>query len=307
MKARKDIVTVQPAREAGSARELEASAPEPERRPESKERGRRSRGGAHAAARTKKRSGGRAPRASRKNARRRRARVLILPGAVIVLLAAALLFLFLRSLRTYKLDSPSFHYDVGVRFPHDKGTVIERTDAEITLTDERAEFPLGPIPVFFEGGRSFVLPDNMTMFLPQEGLYGKAGYFATVTENPGGGGYTLRSGADRSSIPAGFLFDGRNQYIFLERAEIVWGDGEDERITLEPLSYMAVVYNLRIEIYPRGAEQGVLLDTGAARVMAYMSDYSVDLSKDIMYIEGQEMLLFADPDLLDPYKRIINE
>jgi hypothetical protein len=242
-------------------------------------------------------------RRSARNRRKRRARLIISLAAAALIMAGALLFMFLRGLRIHKFDSPTYHYDVGVKFAHEAGTVVERADDGITLTDERAEFPLGPIPVFSEGGRSFMIPDNMTVFLPQEGVYGKAGFFATVTENPGGGGYTLRSGNDRSAVPGGFLFDGRNQYIFLERAEVVWGEGPDDRVTLEPLSYMTVIYNLRIEIYPRDSEAGILLDTDTARVMAYMSDYSVDLSKDIMYVEGQEMLLFADPNLLKPYKR----
>jgi hypothetical protein len=225
--------------------------------------------------------------------------LVVLLSATVISAAAVLMFLLLRELRVYTFDVPAYHYDVGIKFPHGIGAAVERGSAGVKLTDGRSEYPLDSIPVFLEGGRTVLLPDSMAVCVPEEGVYGRISYFSTLTEREGG--YILRSGEERGEVSGGFMFDGQNRYIFMERAELVWGEGEDERITLEPLSYVTVIYNLRVEIYPRDSESGILLNTGTARVMAYMGGYSVDLSKDIMYMDGRERLLFTDPNLLEPY------
>jgi hypothetical protein len=236
------------------------------------------------------------PRAKRS---RRRNRIIIVSATALAAVVAVLLALYLRVLQTYEFAGESYHYDVGTRFSHAAGTKINRLDGRTTLEDGRNVFPLDSIPVFFAGGDKLILPENMAAIVPEESRAGRLEFFSTVEKNPGGG-YILKGEKKSTTSEGGFLFDGRDLYVFLEETEISWGDGADEKIKLAPMSYMVVLYNLRVEIYPSGAEDGMLIDTGAARVMAYFRGYSVDLSKDILYRAGQEMLLFTNPSVLIP-------
>jgi hypothetical protein len=241
------------------------------------------------------------PRARR---RRLRNRLIIATAAVLAAVTAILLSTFLRVMQTYDFKGESLHYDVGTRFAHSAATKINRADGRVTLEDGSDIFPLDSIPVFFKGEHKLIIPENMSIIVPEESRSGKLEFFTTVEERADGG-YLMTpiSGGRRAETDGGFLFDGRDLYIFLEEVEISWGDSADEKITLAPMSYMVVLYNLRIEIYPRDASEGILLDTGMARVMAYFRGYSVDLSKDILYRKGQEMLLFTNPSVLKPFGR----
>jgi hypothetical protein len=240
-------------------------------------------------------------RAARLKKRRlRRRRIAVSAVAAVIALGGILLWVILREMERHVFSEPTYHHDVGQRFAHGIGTTVVRSDKGITLTDERSVFPQGSIPVFYEERPAMFLTDDMALITPEVNRAGRAGYFSEIAQNAEGG-YTLSYGKTKAAFEDGFLFDGKNLYVFLERAEIVWGEGEDERITLEPFSHMVVIYNLRVEIYPRGADDGLLINTELARVMAYFKNYSIDLSKDIFYMDGQEMLLFSDPKMLAPY------
>jgi hypothetical protein len=223
----------------------------------------------------------------------------------VALIGVALLLLYLRGLRIYTFDVNTYHYDVGVQFRHEafKTRIVRGKNQNILedqVTTPENPFPIDSLPVFFENQHRFILPENMSAVIPAVSKVGRVEYFSMVTENAEGDGYVIRAGKTETEIDSGFLFDGKSTYVFLEPADIVWGDGKDEQVHIEAMSFMVVIYNVRIEIYPRDEEEGMLIDTGMARVMAHMNGYSVDLSKDILYWQGQEMLLFSNPAVLNP-------
>jgi hypothetical protein len=247
------------------------------------------------------RAAGKARLTPRARRARLRNRIIIISAVALAAVAAVLLALYMRVLQTYEFSGESYHYDVGTRFSHARGTKIDRVGGEVTLDDGKDVFRIDSIPVFFEGEDKLIVPENMSLIVPEDVKAGKLVFFSTVEERADGV-WELETDGRRAETGGGFLYDGRDLYVFLEEVEISWGDGADEKIKLAPMSYMVVLYNLRVEIYPRGAEDGMLIDTGTARVMAYFRGYSVDLSKDILYREGQEMLLFTNPSALKEFR-----
>jgi hypothetical protein len=226
---------------------------------------------------------------------------------VVALIGVALVLLYIRSLGIHEFDVNTYHYDVGIKFNHEAGkTRIVRGKTRNILEDQvttpENPFPIDALPVVCENVHKFILPENMSAIIPAFSKTGRVEYFSTVTETDAGE-YTVRAGKEETMMDSGFLFDGRDTYIFLEPADIVWGDGANEQIHIEAMSYMVVIYNVRIEVYPRDAEEGMLLDTDMARVMAHMDGYSIDLSKDILYWNGQEMLLFTNPAVLNSLEK----
>ena len=137
-----------------------------------------------------------------------------------------------------------------------------------------------------------------TLTMPEKKLVARIEQFAEI-ENRQGAIYAIL-GSKQYKIEEGFLYDGKQTFVFLDKMTISW-DGKV--VEMEPLSYAIVVYNQRIELYPYKGTP-TLEQTGPCDVVASaQKGYTIDLSKSILKnAEGFESLLISEPSLMDPFE-----
>jgi hypothetical protein len=226
------------------------------------------------------------------------------PMLIAILLIAAIVVLFVyfvSQMNTVIFREPLYRYDTGVRFDYGGTTRIQRDGEQFVLrSDNGTEQEIGHTPIYFPDGEKMFLTGQLLVVRPEEEQAPvRTGYFTTIQKGKAAGVFTAKVNRKTVEIEKGFLFDGQNEYIFLEPVTVEWNE---RSVELPAFSCAVVYYNLRLEIYPAGSEDEIAIEqTGEATVMATAKSgaYSVDLSKDILKSQGNELLLFTQPSLLD--------
>ncbi|MDR2132610.1 MAG: hypothetical protein LBP30_04605 [Clostridiales Family XIII bacterium] len=220
--------------------------------------------------------------------------------ALLVVVAAVLIAAvawYMQRMKQFEPGVETYHYDVGVRFEHAADAKISITNRGATLADGNKTYPLSANIVYYAGEKRALITTAM-LAVSRDGRQGRVEYFAEADfggENP-----VLRDGDDSIEIEGGFLFDGRDTYLFLEKGTLVVGE---TKLRFTPGACATVTYNANAEIYLQDAAEGISKNTEEKEVTAIMEGgYSIDLGKDILRKDNTELLLFTDPSMLAPLK-----
>ncbi|MCC8059877.1 MAG: hypothetical protein LIO81_03410 [Clostridiales bacterium] len=120
--------------------------------------------------------------------------------------------------------------------------------------------------------------------------------FSTVTRE--GASITLTDGELEKQNASGFLYDGRDTYIFLEQMTIQYGE---ESVDVPPLSFAVVDYDSVMNLYVRDSKEARIVDISGKEVNAVFSGgASIAMDTDRLRLSsGAKLLLIADPSLLN--------
>jgi hypothetical protein len=189
-----------------------------------------------------------------------------------------------------------YAYGVGARFEFGGNATLRMTETGAVVRDgEGKDYPTGHAPLYYADGSGAVITAPMSAVSPS-GAQGGVPYFSEVllTEE----GVAVIIGGEAVKTDGGFLFDGGDTYLFLEGAKIVVGT---ESYPVTPLGFVTAVRGARVEIYAHGAKEGIVLSCGDAEITALADGgYSVDMGRDILRSDGEELLLFTDPGMFPP-------
>ncbi len=235
----------------------------------------------------------------RKMQQKKRRRDILIALAVFALVAAVVVLILRFSLTvdSITLTEPLYKYQVTERIDFDGRSTLSYDDGVPTLENGGRSFRLDAEPLYLANSDAVVLPQDMILVLPDRPLLARAQHFSTLTNTDSG--VQLLRGKSRTMISRGFLYDGRDRYLFLSAVKLVWGEAWAE---LSPLSYVVVQPDQTLLYLNHETGACVILDTGICRVQAVSeSGYKVDLTNDAMTLaDGREILLFADPAALEP-------
>ena len=150
-------------------------------------------------------------------------------------------------------------------------------------------------PYYYEGQDKLILSDNFLYYDRNGEIRGKAPYFTTVTAE---GGRYLLEGTVKADLGGGMLNDGKDAYVFLEKATVTY-NGKTKEIA--PLSSVVCFQGESILIYNYGSD-AVYEELGADGASVMMENgINVDVVNDIYYkANGTKHLLFSDPGIFDP-------
>lgn len=222
---------------------------------------------------------------------RRRLTAAAVLAALALLVAAALAFYTGTVTRTVK--SGLALYELGQRTDYPGPSRLRRKEGRTVLTSGGAASDLDSAPLYYAGEERLLLPETM-LAVPSQDRLGKLEYFTELSA--GETGYAAVRGPARTELPGGFLYDGRDRYLFLEAVTVRWGE---KAVELAPLSWVQVRYNRRVEYYDRAADVCRVEETGKCTVTADAAGYSVDLGADLLtWADGRQLLLFQEPELL---------
>jgi hypothetical protein len=256
---------------------------------------------------------------------------MILP-IVVCAIVVVVVVLIISRIGVYTIDEPVYRFENGVKHEYTGKTEIKRDDKDVvTLTNNGRSEALESVPLYFDpnpadpdaadqadqsqAGQSAAKKNPTKVLIPTRMIYvdpwtmrmGRTGYNTLLTME--GSSRTAHTDSRDISLGAGFIYDGRNTYIFLDPMTLEYGG---KTIDLPPLSYAMVYYDLRIEIYTPNGETAIVEQTGPVKVNADSKDttdggYHIDLSMDILRSKNGETLLITQPSLLDELRNEPND
>lgn len=221
----------------------------------------------------------------------------VLLGGITFIFAGfvALIAAYILHMDSRTINADLYVYDAGHRLDYTGHTKIFRTDDRLVLRNGENEVVLTSAPLYYKNRARLFLPEVMAAYLPSQNLFGKLNYFTEIYRDKDG--VFTEKAYRKIPLGNGFLYDGADLYLFIEKAVVKW---KDRSVLLEPFSYAIVIYNKSLEIYSSDGGTSIVENTGNCMVTAEMgSGYSVNLSTDILCrAGGKEQLLFSQPSKL---------
>ena len=184
-------------------------------------------------------------------------------------------------------DNMDFYGSTRLRFNKDK--------KRVSLENGGRTLILQGVPVYYLNKKAVVLSQQMIYTNYETSTMKRVNYFAKVEDH--GQLMTISpDGRKEKEIHGGYLYDGKNIYLFLEPVTVSWGT---EKMSLDAMSYIAVVDKQGFYYYSYGNEKAEYVESGENIVFAQADTgaYSLNLSKDIVDIRGgSSLLLPPDPE-----------
>jgi hypothetical protein len=242
----------------------------------------------------------RLPRAEKKKRPNRRRRTLsVLAPTLFVIVAAIAAFLFVRGAMSYKFDGPASQFYAGGEFKIPAASVMRRADGVSTIYYDTVKRDAVNLPIYAADDGRIVLPSDAVYYDPRGGVIAKMDYFTELKIDAYGGVTATRGGTSKNTN-MGFLYDGKDTFVFLEPVTVRFNG---YKIELSAMSYAEAVYDGQIMLYDReSGEFTAEAPTGPATCESVGGDYVISMLSDYFEkADGSRQLLFTRPELLDSY------
>lgn len=220
-----------------------------------------------------------------------------------LIVAASALVLYIINKDSLVLREPVMVSLLGEQQAYTGKTTLFYDDktGEVTLKNENRSLLLSGAPVYCTESGSLVLSRKMAYSNYRTGLFGRVNHFAKISYKDDMASIYTGKGSGRQ-LKDGYLFDGKNTYLFLEPVTVSWGE---ERISLSPLSAITV-YNQQgfyYYSYEDGASGYVSDKDSTVYGTAEDGRYVLNMSDDLVDLDsGKSMLLPPDPDMFELLK-----
>lgn len=225
--------------------------------------------------------------------------ILLAPVAAAVAAVVIINLFFNRKLMSYELKGSPCQYYGGSVYRMEEGAALLRTSEGKTMVkDSGGRRTANDLPVYYEDRNELTLTQDMVYYAPRSGTHGRLGYFSEVYQFANGR-VTVRRNGEELNLESGFLYNGKDLYIFLEPVILSFNGYE---MTLPPLSYVEAVYTGNIMVFNYGTKEFFMEPPqGSVTARIETGDYEVSLLGDSMTdYGGRRTLLFGRPELLDP-------
>ena len=227
-------------------------------------------------------------------------------GIIMILLSLislSLAYLFLTSVDDYKMSDDAYFHVNGVEYSIDKNEVVEVID-DTTL--KISDFELGAntysFPIYYRNGNKILLTSKMLYHEPSYQTTIKKYKLKQLTEityNASSLNVSFSRDNNSSNEYNGFLYDGKNTYIFLEKMSLTYNDKE---IAIAPLSCAIVEYNSLIQIYDVGNAEYYFEELNTAAIATAQNGlYSINLSTDVVSYGTSDIVLISSIDVYEDY------
>lgn len=240
----------------------------------------------------------RSERPKRRKRLSRRERLMLLIPAVAAVVAVAVVAFTLDRGSTYTFKGTARQYYAGNAAAIESGTKLKRSQKGETLLAKGGQSIQTDLPIYPTDSRRVVLPTDMVFVAPRSDKFYRMSYFTEVECQPGGT-VIARRGNDRATVEQGFLFDGKDTYLFLEPMTV---SVNGRTLQLPALSYVEAVYGGYVMVFNYETKDCfVELSDGSGTAQPPSGDYEISLLGDSMTMhDGSRSLLATEPSLFDP-------
>lgn len=223
--------------------------------------------------------------------------ILLVPIAAVLVLAF-LIPNFLDQSGRYTLPEAGWQYYAGSKAKVSTGAYLQQdADGNTHILDSGANTDLTTsLPIYFENLDAIVIPGEMVYYAPRKSICAKTELFSEVRVD--GSNVRILSGEKTTAVDRGFLFDGKDFYLFLEPVVLQFNGYSLE---LPALSYVEARFNADVMVFNYETKT-FLMESPKTAVIASIStgDYEVSLLNDSMTLhDGTRTLLFTRADLLE--------
>lgn len=239
----------------------------------------------------------------------RRSRLRLRPGLITgcvvaaLIVAASAVAVYIINKDSLTLKEPVAVVLMGEQQAYTGKTILHYDDktGEVTLKNKNRSLLLSGAPVYCRESESLVLSRKMAYSNYRTGLFGRVNHFAKISlENGMTSVYTGKKSGRQ--LKDGYLFDGKNTYLFLEPVTVTWGE---ESLSLRSLSVMTVYNQQGFCYYSYEDGQSGFIINKESPVYAAAGDgrYVLNMSNDMVDLDsGKSMLLPPNPDMFELLK-----
>lgn len=219
------------------------------------------------------------------------------PALLLVAIAVTVTLLARRSTE-YQFNDVAGQYYGGQKFSIPEGTRMYREGKESTkLAGGALDRETDALPIYYENKQMVVLPQDMVYYAPRDNTCLRVKHFSELTYNSLGV-QEIKQKKKTADMQAGFLYDGKDIYLFLEPVKLsvngaVIDLGAMSCVEADTQIGMISVYNTNGDM---------LFEEMKSRCWVYPAseDYTVYLLDDSMERhDGTRVLLFGEPQKLD--------
>lgn len=223
--------------------------------------------------------------------------LLILIPAAAAVIAVIVASLFVRTASKQKTSRPGHQYYMNASTPVEGGTVIKKSeDGTATYIDtEVGTVEIADLPIYYDDEERFMITEDMVYFDPRSGRFSRADRFTEFfMEN---GNLWASIGGVKKVVNGGFLYNGKDMYIFLEPVTVTADQFHQD---IPAFSYVEAVYGDQVAVFDYEKKKTDLYSAGDD-VPAKAVDYTVNVVSDTVILpDGMRILLFNAPDQLKP-------
>ena len=209
---------------------------------------------------------------------------------LMVALLGLLYYWYDSKLAGFEPEESTYQIWCGTRFDYASDASFYDTDGNVTIKEGDTELTPVDAPILYSKQYKLTTVTDMLMMQPETGMSLKR-ILALTTVSYAGGRTTFTKGDGTAQCFGGFMYDGKDMYIFLEKTTLTFGN---VTVELGPLSYVTAVYNDRVEYFNSEDQSSKVYGLSNVNVTAVTeSGYVLDLGRDCMERDGNEYLLFS--------------
>lgn len=225
-------------------------------------------------------------------------REIILIAALVLLVVGVLVvaLVFSNQASWKEVSSAGHQYYRGSSAVVNDGTALKKNDEGKIVTKGGNGKNIITAPIYYDERDAFLLTEENVYYDPRGNERKCASAFTEFYIDDSGKVYAEKDGV-RRALDMGFLYNGKDRYVFLEPM-ILETDGY--QIHLSPLSYVDTTMEGDLCIFYYDTKEMETIACGG-EVIAYPEGkiYTLELFSDsIIYPEGDRMLLFFAPEKL---------
>ena len=224
--------------------------------------------------------------------------------ALLVIICALLGFAVSEKVETYVFEQDAKYYINGIDYSvsaGDKARIDEETNKVIIVRNDGTELTSNGLPIYINDEDSILLINDMAYFRNSSiGLSGfKLTYFTKVYSNKNLNSVKLLWQDKAGFEEGGFLFDGDNTYVLLEKAYLQYND---KQIELSPLSHVIATRDGYIEYFDYDKQYHEYEDLNTnVEIRDYSDKYRIVADYDFVYVGSDVFMLQKNVSNYGPY------
>ncbi len=214
-------------------------------------------------------------------------------AGVLLICLGLLMVWYTDGLTSFRPKAGTFQYVAGLKVDYREEAVYRNKEGKVEVSDRESSGQTTGAPILYEGEKKITLSNNMLLMVPKNGSgLKRVNCFTTITEQDGLS--TLVKDDKKAQVYGGFLYDGKDTYIFLEKTTLKIGP---KTVELDPLSYASVNYQQHVEYHNSADNKYEMIALANADVLAAAeSGYTIDLGKDTIEMGQGEAILYSAVD-----------
>ena len=229
--------------------------------------------------------------------------------ALLLMIIATLLgVIFIKDSEIYEVEEDCIYYMDGFEYEVPSGSTmkVNSKSDEVTIIVGKEETEPNGLPLYYREDKKIILVNDLAYYRPSNGyvdIY-KLSYFTSLSLDSDNV-VTISRDIDSHLETSGFLFDGKNTYVLLQKCTLFFND---HRVTLEPFSYVIVSKGNSVE-YMNYEDKQIVFEycDGDVTIEDNRGLYTLMPDIDILEFGSKQVMLNGNMYAKDLYFEVVDK